>query len=225
MQPYSICTTIGEKTYDEIMNVLNKVSFAEIRLDLNEISDSEIESVFGTGKKLIATCREGCYTKNQRLARLTKAMRSGAQYVDIETESDENYINMLSLEAKKNKCKIIISYHNFDETLSFDELVNIVETCKNQGADIVKLVTTARNKADAARVLSLYDKYTHGDLVAFAMGDDGVITRAACIFLGSPYTYASVSDDKQVANGQVSVKRMNELINILTDEHHKKPSL
>jgi 3-dehydroquinate dehydratase-1 len=94
-------------------------------------------------------------------------------------------------------------------------MCSIVETCKKQGADVVKLVTTAENKSDAARVLSLYDRYPDTNLLAFAMGEAGLITRVACVFLGAPYTYAAISDDKPLANGQISVEKIQNVMNNL----------
>lgn len=215
MQSGSICVSIGDENYTDIINVLQNVNFAEIRLDLNNIDDSEIESLFSGGKKLIATCREGRYTKNERIARLSKAIRSGAEYVDVETESDDFYLKTIIETAHKSDCKVIVSYHNFEATPSLEEMLSIIADCKKQGADIVKLVTTAVSKSDAARVMSLYDHYNGGGLVAFAMGKKGLITRVACVLLGAPFTYAAFSEDKQVASGQLPADIMTKIINYL----------
>jgi 3-dehydroquinate dehydratase-1 len=135
--------------------------------------------------------------------------------VDVETESDEYFRNIIANQAELIDCKRIISYHNFEATPSLSEMCRIVDVCKKQGADVVKLVTTALSKSDSARVLSLYDIYPDASLVAFAMGEAGLITRLACIFLGAPYTYAAVSDDKPLASGQISAERIRDVINNL----------
>ncbi|MDR1341178.1 MAG: type I 3-dehydroquinate dehydratase [Prevotellaceae bacterium] len=214
MQFDSICVSIGEQSYTGILAALEKVSFAEIRLDVSRITESEIESVFSSGKRLIATCREGFYSRRERMDRLVRAIRSGAAFVDVETESDGDFRDFIAEQAGLTGCKRIISYHNFETTPSLSGMCAIVDTCKKQGADIVKLVTTANSKSDSARVLSLYDIYSDS-LVAFAMGETGLITRLACIFLGAPYTYAAVSDDKPLAGGQISAERIGNAINNL----------
>ncbi|MDR1593620.1 MAG: type I 3-dehydroquinate dehydratase [Prevotellaceae bacterium] len=210
----AICVSIGEQSYSEIMAALEKVDFAEIRLDVSRIAGNEIKSIFSSGKRLIATCREGFYSNDERRERLLEAIRAGADFVDVETEAGDKFRETIAVQAKLNYCKLIVSYHNFDETPSLPEMCNIVDICKKQGADIVKLVTTARNTSDAARVLSLYDKYPDTNLVAFAMGEAGLITRLACIYLGAPYTYAAISDDKPLANGQISVGKIK---NVMTN--------
>jgi 3-dehydroquinate dehydratase type I len=215
MQFDSICVSIGEQTYSGVIAALEKAGFAEIRLDVSRITSSEIRTVFSSGKQLVATCREGFYDRNERLDRLVEAVRAGAAFVDVETEADEDFRQTIAKQAKLNGCKLIVSYHNFAETPSLSEMCKVVDTCKKQGAELVKLVTTAKNKYDASRVLSLYDKYPGTNLVAFAMGAAGLITRAACVFLGAPYTYAAISDDKPLANGQISVEKLRNVMNNL----------
>ena len=55
-----ICTSIANKTYEQILDILQdpQVELAEIRLDSCPLSDGEIEDLFGqTDTPLIATCR------------------------------------------------------------------------------------------------------------------------------------------------------------------------
>ena len=53
-----ICTSLQNKTYEEILNLLPKLEMAEIRLDSCPLSDNQIEDIFGqTDIPLIATCR------------------------------------------------------------------------------------------------------------------------------------------------------------------------
>ena len=55
-----ICTSIQNKTYDEILALLDDpwIEMAEIRLDRCDLSDEEIEDLFAnTDTPLIATCR------------------------------------------------------------------------------------------------------------------------------------------------------------------------
>ena len=61
MKSNSICTSIGEKTYQQIVDALQEIDFAEIRIDIAEINLNEIKKLFSSNKKLVATCREGFY--------------------------------------------------------------------------------------------------------------------------------------------------------------------
>ena len=75
----------------------------------------------------------------------------------------------------------------------------------------VKIVTTAAAPADPARVLSLYGAARRMgrrdlELVAFAMGEMGRMSRVLCLYLGSPHTYASLG--RAVAPGQMALADM-----------------
>lgn len=209
-----ICVSVAGNTLSEIKAVLTKYDFAEIRLDLCNIDNNEIQQLFATqNKQFIATCRQGKYTVNERLQRLTTAIQSGAAYVDIEADEPEDYQNQLIDTAKRMGCKIIMSHHNFENTPDSCELDKIIAKCRSFGADIVKMVTTANSATDNAKILSLYTK--HNNIIAFCMGNIGQITRLACLYLGAPFTYAAVTKNKQLASGQLDAQTLQNLINLL----------
>ena len=53
------------------------------------------------------------------------------------------------------------------------------------------------------------DKHKHqSELIAFAMGDAGKASRLECLRLGSPFTYAALSEDEAAAPGQWSYAEM-----------------
>ncbi|MDR2813842.1 MAG: type I 3-dehydroquinate dehydratase, partial [Prevotellaceae bacterium] len=131
----------------------------------------------------------------------------------------EAYRKTLVELAKKHGCKIIISYHNFEQTPGLPEMRQIVADSRSMGADVVKLVTTARSTHDSARVLSLYEG--EKNLVAFAMGHEGRVTRVACLYLGAPFTYASPALGLEAAPGQIAADRMSIIFRQLDDSVDK----
>jgi len=76
----------------------------------------------------------------------------------------------------------------------------------------VKIVTTAKSIGDSTQILQLYSKKGSNNLIAFAMGDKGKISRILCLYLGSPYTYVSL--ERPVAPGQFSIAEMKKIINL-----------
>jgi 3-dehydroquinate dehydratase-1 len=187
----------------------------ELRLDLMQIDEVEISQLLKRGVPAVVTCREGVYDQARRQQLLLFAIDNGAAYVDVEIEADEGYRKAIVEHAKEKNCKVIISYHNFENTPSSNELKDIISKSRNMGADIVKLITTAKNFNDNARVLSLYEN--EQDLICFAMGEVGKITRFACLFLGAPFTYASVSCGKEAAPGQLAVKDIESMLRIMNN--------
>jgi 3-dehydroquinate dehydratase-1 len=99
------------------------------------------------------------------------------------------------------RTRIIVSYHNFLETPPNEFLEKVYEEASNYGK-VVKIVTAARNLDDNFRVLALYQKVKTGKLLAFCMGNLGVVSRILCPLMGSPFTYASLRRG-QTAPGQI----------------------
>jgi 3-dehydroquinate dehydratase-1 len=68
----------------------------------------------------------------------------------------------------------------------------------------------AKNVTDSFRLLNLYEKFKNSNLITFAMGDYGIISRILCTIYGkSPFTYASL--EKPIASGQLSVIEMRRI--------------
>jgi 3-dehydroquinate dehydratase type I len=210
-----ICVAISDKNINNCLETLKNVEMAEIRLDLTEFDQKEINEIFSQPKKLIATFRPGICDEEERKNKLKSAIKAGAKYVDLEYESNENYRKELIDFAHKNNCDVIISYHNFKDTPNSDVLNKIVKNCFAYGADIAKVVTTAKTNIDNSRILSLYNN--PGRIVAFCMGCMGKITRIISPFMGSEFTYASMDESRATAPGQIKYTDMKGIIHILEE--------
>ena len=66
----------------------------------------------------------------------------------------DKFINFLS-GNKPDKCKLIVSSHNYESTPSCEELANLVARIQAVGADIVKVATTATDIADVSRMFQV----------------------------------------------------------------------
>jgi len=186
---------------------------AEIRLDLCGFNIDQIEQVFSSHPNLIATLRPGSYAENDQKERLRKAISAGAGLVDIEYESSDEYREAISSYARDHHCRVIISYHNYNETPDLNDLREIIRNCREYDADIIKIATTIETKADIIRVLSLY--YSNDSIVAIGMGDKGKITRILAPFLGAPFTFASPDEGGSTAPGQITYSKLKSIIEAL----------
>lgn len=60
------------------------------------------------------------------------------------------------MRAKKpEKCKLIVSSHNYQYTPSVEDLGNLVAVIQASGADIVKIATFALDITDVARIFQI----------------------------------------------------------------------
>ena len=227
-----ICTTIQNKTAEQILEALEHCEMAEIRLDRCELSARDTENVFTSDVPLVATCRIAEVAQNEpslqgltdsardikamQIAekRLVRAIEAGARYVDVEIEAQKQMSKRVRSAAHENGTIFIRSYHDFEGTDSYEALKALVEKCKYHGADIVKLVTTAHSEEDVERVMSLYEwaKSENIDLIAFCMGEVGRQSRLDCLKYGAPYTYAALSADEAAAPGQWPTDEMRKAV-------------
>jgi len=220
-----ICTSIQGRTLEEIYAALEHCEMAEIRLDRCPLSMDEIGELFTSDIPLVATCRiaevaasepalqspdlnpQSREVKAMQIAerRLVKAIEAGARYVDVELEAPKQMSKRVRQAAHEDGTVFIRSFHDFEGTDSLEALKAIVEKCVYHGADMVKIVTTAKDETDSDRVLSLYDSdlpVGEGSLIAFCMGEAGRNSRLECLVHGAPYTYAALSGEEAAAPGQ-----------------------
>lgn len=205
-----ICVSIGNTSFQNILQVLDVVGMAEIRIDLLDLMSNQLEMIFSSHKNLIATCRQGKYDDAQRASMLLRAIEAGAAWVDLEIETSEEWRKPLIDLARRKKCKVIISWHCFEETPDDKVLYAMVDSLRAAGADTAKIACMSNSRKDSARLMNLYSKYDN--LVAIGMGKIGIVSRIASLPLGAPFTFASIAGDA-TAPGQVDCLVMEKLIN------------
>jgi len=108
---------------------------------------------------------------------------------------------------------------NFKTTASARALESIFQEQCRTGADIGKIVTTARDFRDVLRVLGL-QKLSHDTgfpLCAFCMGRAGMISRVATLEMGGYMSYAAADDGQPAAPGQLSISAMHMILEVFAD--------
>lgn len=201
-----ICVSIAEPTLDDCLAAVKGLDFVEVRVDKTGLSLVDVKQLFAESVKMIATCRPGTRTEDERLAILLAAVAAGAAYVDIEVDAPRASREAVLAAARGKGCRVIVSYHNFTETPLKHHLLQVIEECFDLGADIAKIICRVQNSQDCVRMLSLYE--SRKNVIALGMGPLGVITRIAAPFLGAPLTYASLAPGKETAEGQPDLKTL-----------------
>ena len=159
-----ICTTIQNRTLEEIMNLLEtsepRIQMAEIRLDRCQLTIEEIEYLFSSSDTpLVATCRvvdDGNGTWEEAEEKLTAAVEAGAAFLDLEIEAPKEIGKRLRRACTEYGTTMVRSSHFFAGTPSEDVLRGTVEKCRKFGGEIVKIAAMAKSEEDVARVLALY---------------------------------------------------------------------
>ena len=221
-----ICVPIPAKNLPDTLVMIDRAEesgadLIEIRLDymssetLN-ILNSLKDVVKRSSVPLIATNRHvgqggKCkLSEGQRLKTLIKAAEAGFTYIDIEltTQGLSDFINM----AKKKGAKIIVSFHNFDLTPPPNEMNKIFRAEIEAGADICKIVTMANSLVDSVNCLIFtHEASKTGDLVCFAMGRNGLLSRILSPIFGATFTFASLEAGLETAPGQITIGDLREI--------------
>jgi len=218
---YKTCVTIAEKTPKKfnliLKKALKKSDYAELRFDfLKPIQVPEaLELVKKKLDRCVCTLRpssEGGKFQGDEKERIS-ILKLIAEYhpflLDVEfstlrkNKSLHNYV-------KRTKTDILVSWHDFKKTPSVSALKKMKKQM-SRFSKFVKIVTNAKTINDSSNVLSLYNNSSKTNLIAFAMGDNGRMSRILCLYLGSPFTYVSLG--KPIAPGQFSLEQVKKILN------------
>lgn len=146
----------------EVINNDNKIKFVELRIDFLDDLEELNQIIPQIKKQIILTNR----TKNEwwkfewndeLYFEIIKKYWNLVEYVDVEL-GKINIPPILTFPPegeRNNRFKLIISYHNFEKTPSFEELVWILENMKKYSPDVYKLAIMPKNESDVEIVYRL----------------------------------------------------------------------
>ena len=173
-----------------------------------------LEIVKGISKRAVFTLRsvkqKGKFTGNNedRIFWLKQLSLTQPMLLDVELQTlldDDELVDFFT----EQKTRILVSWHDFEKTPANNELVDVLGQMRIY-SNYVKVVTAARNVHDCIRLLELYDVTTALNLISFAMGELGILSRVLCTIYGNaPFTYASL--EEAIAPGQLTVQQMRKL--------------
>ena len=210
------CAVIVDNDLEAINKVGSVVDLFEVRIDL--IGDGWQGLVKQLKQPWIACNRSpdegGSWQGNEarRIEGLLQAIELGADIVDVELRT-KNLGKIVQLIKKRTKC--LLSSHDLEKTPPLDEMKKVVQRQLKVGADICKLVTTARDFEDNLTVLQLIAEFPQTRIVSLAMGPLGYTSRILCPLVGGDFTYASIKPGKESAPGQITASDLRKLYEIV----------
>ncbi|MBW6521058.1 MAG: type I 3-dehydroquinate dehydratase [Desulfoarculaceae bacterium] len=226
---HRICVSIARETVDEGVAAAESISsladVIEIRLDRLKTIDVA-PFIARLTRPLLLTNRpiwEGGSYKGEeeaRIAPLLEGVQQGVAYVDLELKAPTSSHKALLEAVDSSASRLILSWHNFQETPTKAELVGRLAMIQDKGAHIAKIVTMAHDYHDVLRVLTLQEEAARMDipLIAFCMGRPGVISRLATVELGGYMTYCAASENEATAPGQLSVSVLRQIEALMSEE-------
>ena len=247
---YNICIPIPIKSANisEIKPILDKTvennpNLIELRFDyINNIQNlsldflKNLKSIITSNIPVIFTFRdfaEGGQIKipqKERYKILKMFIKVKPDYIDIEMNTDQNFLYEFLNLATQNGVIIIFSYHNFEKTISYNEAIKLITNFnkkinqeflkkqKNYLNNVYKVVLTAQTFDDNIIPLKLCKHFLNSNqkFISFCMGPLGIFSRIMCVTVGSFLTYASL--EEKTALGQIDIEKMREIYDLIIND-------
>jgi 3-dehydroquinate dehydratase-1 len=226
-----ICIPITARTHAGAMRAIeNSAALADvIELRMDMIHKGRLVALIDHARacdeavEVLVTHRPGAggdsLQERRRIDCLKDAVGLGADYVDVELQTDRALRQDLieTIARLRRRTALIVSHHDFQRTPTLRTLRSLFQMCVSADADIVKIVTWARSPRDNLRVLGLIADARREDvgLINFCMGPEGRISRIAAPLLGSRLSYVSLRRGGESASGQLTVKEMIKIMEII----------
>lgn len=138
---------------------------------------------------------------------------SMVEMIDYETSNEAKYVLKLKECSKNHHKKLILSYHNFKETPTSQELRKRAKQAQDFGADVVKFAVMPVSKEDVHQLLIAtkeMDDLLEVPVITMSMGELGAISRVIGWTFGSIMTFGVGVESS--APGQVPIGMLRETI-------------
>lgn len=148
------------------------------------------------------------HSEDQRLQSMLELCKLNPDYLDLEYDVPVQYIQ--AIRRMYPAIKIILSYHNFQETPA--DLLGLFQTIYQADCYAYKIATQALSSLDALRmlhcVLTLCTQYR---VIGLCMGEFGQCTRILAPIVGSLFTYACWDNTQATAPGQLTLEELSQI--------------
>jgi 3-dehydroquinate dehydratase type I len=213
-----VCVALAERDLKRVVARAKglKADIVEARLDA--LGDfSEIELLDRIKQQLMVTCMPmweggGFDGNEEKRAQILKEAAKYADYMSVELRCYPDMRDEIVSTCRKNKVKVVMTYHDFSCTPAKSEIVDILKAQQAAGADIAKVAFLPRDYVDVMNVLGAQlECGLKIPIIALSMGEIGRVSRIAGPMMGGYLTFAASKRDKGTACGQYSLDDMNSI--------------
>jgi 3-dehydroquinate dehydratase/shikimate dehydrogenase len=202
-----VCESFYAERLSDALIALGKLqNMGELRFDLSGLGLNDLEHIItSTDKELIFTCRTPKVKKLKAIQAYQKAIDVGFQYIDIDFFIDGDILPQLHL---LEKTRLILSFHNHEETPPKKMLTNILDELKSTHPHLAKLASFLKTEEDLQVLEALQSEYNN--VIVMGMGERAVESRIRSIRAGAAFTYIALNKNQSTAQGQVDYKEFQE---------------
>lgn len=228
--PSKICVAVAAESPERLLAharaALTEEPLCELRLDSLPHPGASLPLLSMLQRefpeaRIIATCRRlisgGSFdgSVEDELSILQQAAQAGCRIVDLALETAEamrpDQHRTLRTSLAESGAALLVSYHDYTSTRDLLPILTRIERYRPQ---IIKIVSTATRLSENLAVLNLLGQQHSCPLVAIAMGETGLPSRVLGPRAGGLFTFASASEGKPTASGQVNAATLRSLYRV-----------
>jgi 3-dehydroquinate dehydratase-1 len=137
--------------------------------------------------------------------------------IDVELCNGMPFLEPLMRVAREHDVRVILSFHDFDQTPANEELLGKIDLMCRRGADVAKIAVMPRTAGDVLRLLEITlearKRFPRLPLCTMSMGRLGILSRIAGFLFGSDMAFAVGQETS--APGQIPIAEARALAETL----------
>jgi len=208
-----ICVSLGKIPFEKALEISSKEELVEIRADLMDLTKDQLHDILETKSKKVFTFRSAHFSQSRREEYFRIVLHHNIEFIDLDYAEDKELLEVLSNAITFADTQLILSSHNYERTPSVKELNDLMMNLESKGPDIIKIACRVIYDEDIVNLLSLYRK--PGKKIILGMGQKGIITRVAALYMGAEFTYAFPEGEEKTAPGQLTRKDLEDIMEIM----------
>ena len=138
-------------------------------------------------------------------------LKNTKSFLDLDINTQQEELNLIKA------INTIVSYHNYKETPTKKELLEIIEKMKNFNPAIYKIATMCNNEKDSLTLLNVILELKEKGVkyIVLGMSENGIITRIFGTLWGNEMIFAPVNRNESSASGQLTRIELEEIFKVL----------
>lgn len=153
--------------------------------------------------------------KKEDREKIIKFLESSGNFLDLDINDQKEDLDFIRREKLNNK--LIVSYHNYQNTPGLSDLESLVSKMDIYNPTIYKFSCFCKDEEDGVKLLTLLVKFKKENkkFLISGMGKEGKIVRIYSAVWGNEFNFAPVDQSGESATGQITKNVLENILEVL----------
>ena len=233
------CLVVKGKNIKEFLKNICRASkcnnFLELRVDyIKDLKNDDIEKIANEVLKIKKSIKDNCnklikfetiftirlkkdggeflgdFLTHKKIIKRAISLNA-FDFFDFDISSVDRFLEILKNNKINKNFKSIISYHNFNQCLSYTNTKKLVEKMVYFG-DIIKLSMIVKTAQEISTMATILEEFNHkrNNIIFAPIGSK--IVRILAWKLGSWCNFLCLNDKEKTAEGQITIKEADKIV-------------